>query len=155
MNTQDWFPLRLTGLISLQSKGLKNLLQYHNPKASVLQLSAFFMAQLSHAYITSGKTMVLTIQNFVNEVMSLLFNTLSTIVIAFLPRSKHLLISWVQSPSAVILMPKKIKSVTVSTFVSFYMSCVMGLDAMILVVFNIEFQASFFTLLFHPHQDVL
>ena len=92
-------------MISLQSKGLKNLLQYHNPKASVLQLSAFFMAQLSHAYITSGKTMVLTIQNFVNEVMSLLFNMLSRFVITFLPRSKRLLISSLQSSSAVILEP--------------------------------------------------
>ena len=101
-NIQSWFPLGLTGLIFLQSKGLAdNLLQHHNSKASVLLCSAFFMVQLSHLYVTTGKTVSLTIRTFVSKVMSLLFNTLSRFVIAFLPRSKRLLISW-WSPSAVI-----------------------------------------------------
>ena len=107
MNIQDW-SLGLTGLISLQSKGtLKSLLQHHNLKASILQCSAFFMVQLSYPYMTTGKTVTLTIQTFVTKVMSLLFNTLSRLVITFLPRSKRLLIPWLQSPSAVILEPKK------------------------------------------------
>ena len=91
------------------------------------------MVQLSHPYMTTGKTIALTKQTFVSIVMSLLFNVLSRLVIAFLPRSKHLLISWLQSPSAVILEPKKIKSVTVSTFSPSICHEVMGLDAMILV----------------------
>ena len=103
----------MTGLISLQSKGLKSLLQHYSSKASILQLSAFFIVQLSHPYMTTGRTIALTRHNFVGKVMSLLFNMLSRLVIAFLPRSKHLLISWLQSSSAVILEPKKIKSVTV------------------------------------------
>ena len=93
---------------------LKSLLQHHNSKASVLQLSAFFTVQLSHPYMTTGKTITLTRWTFVGKVMSLLLNMLSRLVMAFLPRSKHLLTSWLQSPSAVILEPKKIKSVTVS-----------------------------------------
>ena len=93
---------------------LKSLLQHHSPKASVLQQSAFFIVQISHPHMTTGKTIALTIQTFVDKVMSLLFNMLSRLVIAFLPRSKHFLISLPQSPSAVILEPKKIKSVTVS-----------------------------------------
>ena len=93
---------------------LKSLLQYHTSKASVLQLSSFFMVQLSHPYMTIGKTIALTRRTFVGKVMSLLFNMLSRLVITFLPRSKHLLISWLQSPPAVILEPNKIKSVTVS-----------------------------------------
>ena len=93
---------------------LKSLLQYHSSKASILWHSAFFIVQLSHPYMITGKTIVLTRQTFVGKVMSLLFNMLSGLVIAFLPRSKHLFISWLQSPSAVILEPKKIKSLTVS-----------------------------------------
>ena len=93
MNIQDWFPLGLTGLISLLSKGHKNTFQ-HNSKASVLRCSAFLMVQLSHLYMTFGKTIALTIQIFVCKVISLLFNMLSRLVIAFLPKSKHLLISW-------------------------------------------------------------
>ena len=116
MNIQDWFPLRLTGWISLQSKGLSRLFQHHSSKASILWCLAFFIVQLSHSYMTTGKTIALTIQTFVSKVISLLFNTLSRLVIAFLPRSKHLLISWLQSPSVVILEPKKIKSLTVSCF---------------------------------------
>ena len=93
---------------------LKSLLQHHSSKASILQLSAFFMVQLAHPYMTTGKKIALTRQTFVGKIMSLLFNRLSRLFIAFLPRSKHLLMSWLQSPSAVILEPKKIKSVTVS-----------------------------------------
>ena len=112
MNLRNWF---LTGLISLQSKGtLKNLHQHHSSKASVLWCSAFFMVQLSHPCMSTRKTIALTIWTFVGKVMSLLFNMLSMFVIAFLPRSKHLLILCLQSPSAVILEPKNIKSVTVS-----------------------------------------
>ena len=86
---------------------LKSLLQHHSSKASILQRSAFFIVQLSHPYMTTGKTIALTIRIFVGKVMSLLFNILSRLVIAFLPRSKHLLISWLQSPSAVVLEPRK------------------------------------------------
>ena len=86
---------------------LKSLLQHHSSKASVLQHSALFIVQLSHPYMTTGKTIALTIQTFVGKVMSLLLNILSRLVITFLPRSKHLLISWLQSPSTVILEPKK------------------------------------------------
>ena len=93
---------------------LKSILQTHSLKASILQHSAFFIVQLSHPYMTTGKTIALTRWTFVGKLMSLLFNTLFRLVIAFLPRSKHRLISWLQSPSAVILEPKKIKSVTVS-----------------------------------------
>ena len=92
----------------------KSLLQHHSSKASILQCSVFFIVQLSHPYMTTGKTITLTLQTFVGKVMSLLFNTLSRLVITFLPRSKCLLMSWLQSPSAVILKPPKIKSVTVS-----------------------------------------
>ena len=93
---------------------LKSLLQHHSSKASILWCPAFFMVQLSHPYMTTGKTTALTRQTFVGKVMSLLLNMLSRLVIAFLPRSKCLLISWLQSPSAVILEPPKTKSVTVS-----------------------------------------
>ena len=101
MNIQDWSPLGWTGWISLQSKGLsKSLLQHHNSKASILRRSAFFIVQLSHPYMTTGKTIALTRWTFVGKVMSLLLNMLSRLVMTFLPRSKHLLISWLQSPSA-------------------------------------------------------
>ena len=113
VNIQDWFPLGWTGWISLQSKGLKSLLQHHSSKASILWRSAFLMVKVSHPYLTTGKTVVLTRRTFVGKVMSLLFNMLSRFVIAFLPRSRRLLISWLQLPSAMILEPKKIKSVTV------------------------------------------
>ena len=103
----DWFDL-----LAIQETR-KSLLQHHSSKASVLQHSAFFMVQLSHPYMNTGRTIALTRRTFVGKVMSLLFNMLSRLVIAFLPRSKHLLISWLQSPPAVILEPKKIKSLTV------------------------------------------
>ena len=116
MNIQDWFPLGWTGWISLQSsRTLKSLLQHHSSKESILRCSAFFIVQLSHPHMTTGKAIALTRQTFVGKVMSLFFNMLSRLVITFLPRSKCLLISWLQSPSAVILEPPKIKSATVST----------------------------------------
>ena len=120
----DWLDL-----IAVQ-RTLKSLLQHHSSKASILQCSAFFIVQLSHPYMTTGKTTALTRRTFVGKVRSLLFNMLSRLVITFLPRSKCLLISWLQSPSAVILEPKKIKSDTVSTSISHE---VMGPDAMIYV----------------------
>ena len=113
MNIQDWFPLGWTGLISLQSKGLSQVFSNTTEfKRSILRHSAFFMVQLSHSYMTNGKTIALARRTLVGRVMSLLFNTLSRFVIAFLPRSKRLLISWLQSPSPVILEPPRINSVT-------------------------------------------
>jgi len=105
----DWFDL-----LAVQGT-LKSLPQHHSSKASILQRSTFFVVQLSHPYMTIGKTIALTRWTFVGKVMSLLFNILSRLVIAFLPRSKHLLISWLQSPPAVILDPKKIKSVVLTS----------------------------------------
>ena len=122
----DWFDL-----LAVQGT-LKNLLQHHSSKASVLQCSVFLMVQLPHPYMTAGKTIALTICNFVGKVMSLLFNMLSTFVIAFLPRSKCLLVSWLQSPFAVILEPTKIKSLTASIFSPSTCHEMMGLDAIIL-----------------------
>ena len=119
-------------LLSVQGT-LKSLLQHHSSKASVLLHSAFFIVQLSHPYLTTGKTIALTRWTFVDNVMSLLFNMLSRLVISFLPRSKHLLISWLLSPSAVIWEPPKIKSDTVSTVLPSISHEVMGPDAMILV----------------------
>ena len=112
---------------------LKSLLQHHSSKASILQHSAFFIAQLSHPYMTTGKTVAFTRWTFIDKGMSLLFNMLSSLVITFLPRSKRLLISWLQSPSAVILDLRKIKSATVSTVSPSICHDVMGLYAMILV----------------------
>ena len=126
--------LRMGWLDLLVVQGTLNcLLQYHSSKASILQHSAFFMVQLSHLYMTTGKTIPLTRWTFVGKVMSLLFNMLSWLVIPFLPRSKCLLISWLQSPSAVILEPKKMKYVTVSNVSPPICHEVMGPDAMILV----------------------
>ena len=115
----QWTPrtyfLRMDWLDLLAVQGtLKSLLQHHSSKASILRCSAFFIVQLSHPYMTTGKTIALTRRTFVGKVMSLLFNMLSRLVITFLPRSKRLLISWLQSPSAVILEPPKIKSLSVS-----------------------------------------
>ena len=112
---------------------LMSLLQHHSSKASILRCSAFFIVQLSHPYMTTGKTIALTRWTFVGKVMSLLFNMLSRLFITFLPRSKRVLISWLQSPSAVILEPRKIKSDTVSTVSPSISHEVMGPDAMILV----------------------
>ena len=117
-------------LFSVQGT-LKSLLQHHSSKASILQCSAFFTVQLSHPYVTTGKNIALARWTFVGKVMSLLFNMLSRLVITFLPRSKHLLILWLQSPSAVILEPRKIKSDTVSTVSPSISHEVMGPDAII------------------------
>ena len=126
--------LRIDWLDLLAVQGtLKSLLQHHSSKASVLQSSAFFIVQLSHPYVTTGKTIALTRQTFVDKVMSLLLNMLSRFVITFLPRSKRLLISWLQSPSAVILEPPQIKSITVSIVSPCICHEVMGPDAMIFI----------------------
>ena len=123
----DWLDL-----LAVQGT-LKSLLQHHNSKASIFQCSAFLTVQLSHTYVTTGKTIALTRQTFVGKVMSLLFNMLSRLVITFLPRSKRFLISWLQSPSAMILETQKIKSDTVSTVSPSIYHEVMGPDTMILV----------------------
>ena len=123
----DWLDL-----LAVQGT-LKSLLQHYNSKASILWRSAFFIVQLSHPYMTTGKTIAWTRWTFVCKVMPLFFNMLSKLVIIFLPKSKCLLISWLQSPSAVILEPKKIKSATVSTVSPSTYHEVMGPDAMILV----------------------
>ena len=129
----DWFDL-----LPVQGT-LKSLLQHHNAKVPVLQCSAFFMVQLSHPSTTTGKTIALIIWTFVGKVTSPLFNMLSRFVIAFLSRSKHVLISWLQSSSAVILEPKKIKSLTISIASPSIRHEVMGPDAMILSFLNVEF----------------
>ena len=122
----DWLDL-----LAVQ-RTLKSLLQHQSSKASLLQHSAFFIVQLSHPYMTTRKTIAFTRWTFVGKVMSLLFDMLSRLVIVFLPRSKHLLISWSQSPSAVVLEPKKMKCVTGSLVSPPICHEVMGLDAMIL-----------------------
>ena len=122
---------------------LNSLLQHHNSKASILWCSAFFIVQLSHPYMTGGKTIALTRWTFVGKVMSLLFNMLSRLVITFLPRSKCLLISWLKSPSAVILEPRKWKSATVSTVSPSSCHEAMGPDAMILVFWMLIFKPTF------------
>ena len=126
------FRMNWLDLLAVQGT-LKSLFQHCSSKASILQCSTFFIVQISHPYMTTGKTIAMIRQTFVGKVMFLLFNILSRLVIAFLPRSKHLLISWLQSLFAVILEPKKIKSVTVSTFPPSICHEVMGPDAMILV----------------------
>ena len=123
----DWL-----GLLVIQGT-LKSLLQHHSSKASILRCLAFFIVQFSHPYMTTGKTIALTRWIFVGKVTSMIFNMLSRLVITFLPRSKRLLISWLQSSSAVILEPKKIKSLTVSTVSPSICHEVMGPDALILV----------------------
>ena len=133
----DWFDL-----LPVQGT-LKSLLQHYSSKASILLWSAFFIVQLSHQYMTPGKAIALTRWTFVGKVMSLLFNMLSRLVITFLPRSKYLLISWLQPPSAVILQPKKIKSVTVSTVSPSICYGVMGPDAMILAFWMLRFKPTF------------
>ena len=126
------FKMEWLDLLAVQGT-LKSLLQHSSSKASILWCSGFFIVQLPYPYMTSGKTIALTRWIFVGKVMSLLFNMLSRLVITFLPRSKSLLISWLQSPSSVILEPKKIKSVTVSIVFPSICHKMMGLDAMILV----------------------
>ena len=145
----DWLDL-----LAVQGT-LKNLLQHHSSKASVFQHSAFFIVQLLHPYMTTGKTTALTRRTFVSKVMSLLFNMLSRLLIAFLPRSKHLLISWLQSPSTVILEPKKIKAVPVSIVSPSICHEVMGPDAMSFVFSILNFKPAFSLSSFHFHQEAL
>ena len=141
MSIHNWFSLELTSLIFLQAKGLSRVFssitiqkhQFLGPQPSL-------WVQLSHPYMTSGKTIALDIWTFVGKVMSLLFNMLSGLVIAFLPRSKHLLISWLQSPSTMILEPKKIKYVTASTFSPAITHEVMSLGAMLLGFLMLKFK---------------
>ena len=129
----DWL-----ALLAVQGT-LRSLFHHHSSKVSILQCSAFFIVQLSHPHMTTGKTIVLTRQTFVGKVTSLLFNMLSMLVIAFLPRSKRLLISWLPSQSAVILEPPKIKFLIVSIVSPSISHEVMGPDAMILNFLNVEF----------------
>ena len=129
----DWLDLLVV------QETLQSLLQHHSSKASILWRSAFFIVQLSHPYITTGKTIALIGRTFVGKVMSLLFKMLSVFVIAFLPRSKCLLISWLQSLSTMILEPKKIKSFTVSIVSPSICYEMMGLDALILFFLHAEF----------------
>ena len=127
MDRMDWLHV-----LAVQ-RTIKSLLQYHNSKATILWCSAFFVVQFSHPYITTGKIIAVIRRTFVGKVMSLLFHMLSRLVTTFLPRGKHLFISWLHSPSAVILEPPKIKSDTVSTVSPSISHEVMGPDAMILV----------------------
>ena len=145
MNIQGWFPLGLTGLISVQSKGLSRVFSSITvQKQSIIQCSAFSIVQLSHPHMTTGKTIPLTRWTFVGKVMSLLFNMLSRLVIAFLPRCKSLSFSWLQSPpSTVILQPKKIKSLTVSIVSPYTCHEVTGPDAMILAFWMLSFKPAF------------
>ena len=137
----DWLDL-------LAAQGtVKNLLQHHSSKASTLWRSAFFMVQFSHPYMTTGKTVAFTRQIFVGKLISLFFNMLSRLVITFLPRSKRLLISWLQSPTAVILEPKKIKFLTGFTVSPSICHEVMGPDAMIFVFWVLSW------MLFYEFQD--
>ena len=143
MNTQGWSPSEWTGWSLAVQGTLKSLLQHHSSKASILRGPAFFIVQLSHLYMTTGKTTALTRRTFVGKVMSLLLNMLSRLVITFLPRSKCVLISWLQSTSAVILEPRKIKSDTVSTVSPSIFHEVMGPDAMIFIFWMLSFKPTF------------
>ena len=152
MNTQDWAPSEWTGWISLLLSGLsKNLLQ-HNLKASILQHSAPFIVQLSHPYMITGKTIALTRRTFVGKVISLLFNMLSRLVITFLPRRKRLLISWLQTPSAVTLEPPKNK---VSHCFPIYLPWSGGMDIMILVFWMLSFKPTFVQDVFYYQNSLL
>ena len=133
----DWWDL-----LAVQGT-LKSPLQHHSSKASLLLHSAFFIVLLSHPYMTTGKTIALTRQTFLGKVMSLLLNMLSRLIISFLPRSKRLLISWLQSPSAVILEPRKVKSLTVSIVSPSICHEVMGPDAMIFVFWMLSLKPTF------------
>ena len=138
----DWLDL-----LAVQET-LKSLLQYHSSKASISALSFLYSPTLSHPYVITGKNIALTKWTFLDKIMSLLYNMLSRLIITFLPRSKCLLISWLQSPSAVILEPEDIKSLTVSIVSPSICHKVMGLDAMILVFWMLSFKPTF-SLLFH------
>ena len=140
---------RMDWLDFLAVQGTLKSPQHHSSKASIFWHSAFFTVQLSHPYMTTGKIIALTRQTFVGQVI-VLFNMLSRLVITFLPRSKRLLISWLQSPPAVILEPQKIKSDTVSTVSPSISHEVMGPDAMILVFWMLSFKLTFLLSSFHP-----
>ena len=137
VNTQDWFPLGWTDLVSLLSKGLSQF------KSIILQCSAFFIVQLSHPYMTTGKPIALTRWTFAGKVMSLIFSMLLRLVIIFLPRSKRLLISWLQSPFTVILESPKMKCAIVSTISPSICHEGMGPDAMIFVFWMLSFKPAF------------
>ena len=143
MNIQDLFVLDWLVWSLCNPRDLKSLLQHHNSKASILWYSAFFMIQISHPYMTTGKTIALTTWTFMSKVMSLLCNTLSRFATAFLPRNKNVLISWVQSPSAVILEPKKRKCVNAPAFSPSIYHEVMGPEAMILSFLKLSFKPAF------------
>ena len=154
-NNQVWLPLRFPGLISLLSKGLSRVFS-----STTVQKHQFFSAQPSYGkilnpYMSTGKTIALTKQTFVSKFMSLLFNTLSRFVIGFLPRNKCLLISWLQSPSAVILESRKLKPVIAYTFTLFYLPWSDGTRCHDLSFLKVKFQTSFFLLLFHSHLEAL
>ena len=138
----DFLWMDLLNLLAVQGT-LRSLLQHHSSKASILWCSAFFIVQISHPYMTTGKTIALTRRTFIGKVTSLLFNILSRLVIAFLPRSRCLLFSWLQSPSAVVLEPRKIKSITVSTVSPSICHEVMGPDAIIFVFWMMSFKPTF------------
>ena len=144
----DWFDLLVV------QGTLKILLQHHSSKASILRCSAFFVVQLSRPYMTTGKTVALTRRTFVGKVMSLLFNMLSKFVIAFLPRSKCLLIPWLQSPSEVKMEPIKTKSLTIFIVSPSIFHEVMGPDAMIFVLWMLSFKPAFSLSFFTFHQEV-
>ena len=143
----DWF-----NFLAVQGT-LRSLLQHCSSKQSILQHSAFFMIQLSHSYMTTGKTIALTRQTFVGKVISLLFDTLSRLVIAFLPRSKYLLISWLQSPSTVIFGAQENKVCHCFHCFPIYLPWSDGTRCHDLSFLNIQFQVSLFSLLFHFHQE--
>ena len=151
----DWLHL-----LAVQ-RTLKSLLQHHSSKASILRCSAFFTVQLSHPYMTTRKTIALTRETFVGKVISLLLNMLSRLVTTFLPRSKHLLISWLQSPSAMILESQKIKSDTVSTVSPSICHEVMGLNVMIFIFWMLSFMPTFslssspWTMLYYKAKGIL
>ena len=153
MNIQDWFPLGLTGLISLQSKGLSSLLQHHSSKASIHWCLAFFIVQLSHPHMTTGKTIASTRQTFAGKVMSLLFNMLSMFVIAFLPRSQCLNFMAAVTICSDFGAPKN-KVDTVSIVSPSLCHEVMGPDAIIFVLWMLSFKPTF-SLFFYFHQEAL
>ena len=156
MNIQDWFPLGWTGLISLWSEGLSRVFSSTTvQKHLFFWHSVFFMVQLPHCYMTTAETIALTRWTFVGKITSLLFNILSRFVIAFLPKSKCLLISWLQSPSAVVLEPKKMKTVTVCTFSPSICHEMMGPDAMMFTFWVLSFKPPFSLSSSPPHQQAL
>ena len=154
MNTQGWSPLGWTGWISLQSKGLSRVFSNTRVQSTSSSVLSFLYSPTLTSIHDYGKTLALTRWTFVGKVMSLLFTMLSRLVLTFLPRSKHLLISWLQSPSAVIFEPKKIVCHCFHCF-PIYLSWSDGPDGMIFVFWMLRVKPVFFTLLFHLHQEAL